>query len=79
MSAQVTRAVRRDARDSRVLGENALVFSVTDEPARLFPGCVHAPRALVPQLPLVGYEREAHLDAAMAARFGWATARGDVG
>ena len=45
------------------------VFGETEEAARLFPGCVRVARSIFPGLPLVGYERDAHLIAAMAAGF----------
>jgi hypothetical protein len=45
------------------------VFGATEEPARLFPGCVRVARAIFPDLPLVGYERGAHLVAATATGF----------
>lgn len=55
-------------RSARAVGLSN-VFSATEEPARLFPGCLRAARALVPDLPVVGYERDAHLLAAVAAGF----------
>jgi hypothetical protein len=45
------------------------VFSATESPDQLFPGCVRLARSLFPDLPLVGYERDAHLVAARAAGF----------
>jgi hypothetical protein len=45
------------------------VFSETVAPARLFSGCVRAAQSLFPELPLVGYEREAGLAAAIDAGF----------
>ncbi|MDF3066888.1 MAG: hypothetical protein K0R38_2489 [Polyangiaceae bacterium] len=55
-------------RSARAVGLSN-VFSATREPAQLFPGCVRAARALVPDLPLVGYERDAHLLAAVESGF----------
>ena len=55
-------------RSARAVGLSN-VFSAEEEPARLFPGCVRAARALVPGLPLVGYERDAHLLAAVGSGF----------
>ncbi len=43
------------------------VFSETEDDAQLFPGCVRVARSLYPELPLVGYERDASLVAATAA------------
>ena len=45
------------------------VFATTTEPGELFPGCVRLARSIFPGLPLVGYERDAHLVAATAAGF----------
>jgi hypothetical protein len=45
------------------------VFSATEEPLQLFPGCVRLAGSIFPGLPLVGYERDAHLIAATAAGF----------
>lgn len=45
------------------------VFSVTEEPALLFPGCVRAAYAFASELPVVGYERGAHWVAAEASGF----------
>jgi hypothetical protein len=45
------------------------VFCATEEPARLFPGCVRLASSTFPGLPLVGYERGEDLVAATAAGF----------
>jgi hypothetical protein len=45
------------------------VFSATLEPRQLFPGCVQLARSLFPGVPIVGYEREQHLAAALATGF----------
>lgn len=45
------------------------VFSVAEEPALLFPGCVRAAYAFASDLPVVGYERGAHWVAAEASGF----------
>lgn len=45
------------------------VFGGAEDPVRLFRGCVRAACALFPDLPLVGYERDADLVAAVAAGF----------
>ena len=45
------------------------MFSATEEPVQLFPGCVRVAGSIFPGLPLVGYQRDAHLIAAMAAGF----------
>ncbi|RYZ09085.1 MAG: hypothetical protein EOO73_04785 [Myxococcales bacterium] len=45
------------------------VFAPTEEPDKLFPGCVRLACSIFPGLPLVGYERDAHLVAAKAAGF----------
>lgn len=45
------------------------VSSSVAEPAGLFAGCVRAAAKLFPGLPLVGYQREEHLAAALATGF----------
>lgn len=45
------------------------VFGAAEDPNRLFRGCVRAACSLFPGLPLVGYERDAELAAAMSAGF----------
>lgn len=45
------------------------VFSATEEPAQLFPGCVRMASSIFPGLPLVGYQRDAHLIAATTTGF----------
>jgi hypothetical protein len=45
------------------------VFSDVEGVGPLFPGCVRMARSFYPELPLVGYERDAALAAATAAGF----------
>lgn len=45
------------------------VFSASLEPQQLFPGCVKLACSIFPGVPLVGYEREQHLTAALATAF----------
>lgn len=45
------------------------VFSATLEPRLLYPGCAKHACAIFPGVPIVGYEREQHLAAALATGF----------
>ena len=45
------------------------VFSATEEPVQLFADCVRVAGSIFPGLPLVGYQRDAHLIAATTAGF----------
>lgn len=55
-------------RSSRAVGLSN-VFSATEEPMQLFPDCVRVASSIFPGVPLVGYQRDAHLIAATAAGF----------
>ncbi len=45
------------------------VFSATEPAEQMFPGCVRLAASIFPDVPLVGYERDAHLVAATAVGF----------